>query len=126
MKPTPPPLKRVEATASHGPGALQLPDKVCPGLQDQSLHPKTHVLRGEQRTRRPLAGSINWEFGWWDFGLWPFLVGIYIYILYIYIIYYIYISVCVIIDVDNVDSSDLRFCDYVYGCQDRVGFLPLL
>ena len=118
MKPTPPP------------GALQLPDKVCPGLQDQSLHPKTHVLRGEQRTRRPLAGSINWEFGWWDFGLWPFLVGIYIYIYYIYIILYIYIhiyiSVCVIIDVDNVDSSDLRFCDYVYGCQDRVGFLPLL
>ena len=55
------------------------------------------------------------------------LLFIYIFIIYIYYIYtYIYISVCVIIDVDNVDSSDLRFCDYVYGCQDRVGFLPLL
>ena len=110
---SPPRLKRVEATASHGPGALQLPDKVCPGLQDQSLHPKTHVLRGEQRTRRPLAGSINWEFGWWDSGLWPFLVVMYIYIyiiyiymhniyIYIYIytynIYkYIYIYICVLL-----------------------------
>ena len=70
--------------------------------------------------------------GLWVVAFFGCYLYIYIFIIYIYIIYilyiyiYIYISVCVIIDVDNVDSSGLRFCDYVYGCQDRVGFLPLL
>ena len=78
------------------PGALQLPHEVCPGLQDQSLHPETHVLRGEQRTRRQgLAGC-------WDVWVVAFFAC---YILYM----------CVI-DVENVKTSDVGFCDYVYGC----------